>query len=318
MSTSENDYVALFADDDPVNLSGRDKYPHIFCMPVSDTPIVVDLESGLYIRSKANTNCMQQMIDDRFAEDFGNERLYHARSGLSIRQIDGIYDHTLQHPNIRHVFFDHDLTLTCHQGLISVDQMCRVCESLPLTVSKYFDQWVSYFLGSTRRYQALCNLLANLKAKNIKTYILTKQPDTVTIEHFLRLCKLDAFFPRSRCISSTLIGKEKLTIINEIIGPSHVSRSPRSQSKPLSDHPTSDALRKKSPTQPIKKPPASASSVASEPHVGSPTWTMPTVSPSKQAHNIGTLKKTPAPANYKHETTNAPKARNSPSRRKKS
>ena len=72
MSRSEY-YIALFADDDPENLAARDQYPHIHCIHVSDTPIVVDLESGMYIRSKANTNGMQQMLDDLFSEDFGND-----------------------------------------------------------------------------------------------------------------------------------------------------------------------------------------------------------------------------------------------------
>jgi len=218
MSSTEHEHVALFADDDPDNLVDRDRYPHIGCIPVSETPIVVEHESGQYVRSKANTNRMQQMIDDLFSSSFGNERLYHARSGLSIRQIDGIYEQTTQHPHIRDVFFDHDLTLTCHRGLISIEQMQKVCEAFPLTVSKFFDQWVSYFFGSMRRYQALYQLLDNLKANRIRTYIITKQPDTHTIEHFLRLCKLHGFFPHNRCISSAQLGKEKLSIINDVLG----------------------------------------------------------------------------------------------------
>lgn len=295
MSSFEYNYIALFADDDPANLAERDKYPHICCIPVSDTPIVVDLESGLYIRSKANTNDMQQMIDDRFVEDFGNERLYHARSGLSIRQIDGIYDQTTQHPSIRHVFFDHDLTLTCHQGLISIDQMNRVCDSFPLTVSKYFDQWVSYFFGSSRRYQALYNLLDNLKAGKIKTYILTKQPDTLTIEHFLRLCKLHVFFPHSRCISSAQLGKEKLTIINDVLGiarPPTASRSPRGQAKTSAAHVT-------------QSPPKAGQLI--EPLPIGATTAIPTTSrpPEKPAH--------PGASSAKRGGAH----RNSPTRRKK-
>jgi hypothetical protein len=175
----------------------------------------------------------------------------------------------MMHPNIRHVFFDHDLTLTCHQGLISIDQMNKVCATFPLTVSKHFDQWVSYFFGSTRRYQALHQLLDNLNAKGIKTYIITKQPDTLTIEHFMRLCKLHTFFPHSRCISSTLVGKEKLAIINEVTGSSsHVSRSPRHQSKgtTASDPSVGDAPRKKS-----GKRPDTGSTNASPPPPSPPT-----------------------------------------------
>ena len=335
MSSSKYDYVALFADDDPVNLEQSDKFPHIFCIPVSDTPIVVDYDSGLYIRSKANTNRMQEMIDRRFAEDFGDERLYHARSGLSVRQIDGIYDHAMMHPNIRHVFFDHDLTLTCHQGLISIEQMSGVCSSFPLTTSKHFDQWVSYFFGSTRRYQALYQLLDNLNTKGIKTYIITKQPDTLTIEHFMKLCKLNTFFPHSRCISSTLVGKEKLAIINEVTGlSSRVSRSPRSQSKSPIEASVVDAPNNK---KADKKPDTSKTAVVGAlspnpgvplssgrtqtnrpviqeaPSVASPSKQPPVSSPTHATTAQSTGGMTKIATNRKGDSSN----RNSPSRRKK-
>jgi hypothetical protein len=337
---SSSDYVALFADDDPANLEERDKFPHICCIPVSDTPIVIDYDSGMYIRSKANTNRMQQEIDERFTEDFGDERLYHARSGLNIRQIDGIYDHAMMHPNIRHVFFDHDLTLTCHQGLISIDQMNKVCATFPLTVSKHFDQWVSYFFGSTRRYQALHQLLDNLNAKGIKTYIITKQPDTLTIEHFMRLCKLHTFFPHSRCISSTLVGKEKLAIINEVTGSSsHVSRSPRHQSKgtTASDASVGDAPRKKSgkrpdagstnasPPQPSPPPTLSSGRSQASRNVASPSK-QPPASPSSIARlqsPASAIATFPPPTTTGGVTKTATSRkgdgqnRNSPSRRKK-
>jgi hypothetical protein len=229
---------------------------------------------------------MQGMIDAAFANDFENEKLYHARSGLTIRQIDDILiKHIKLHPSIKHVFFDHDLTLTCHQGLISIEKMNAVNIAFPLEQRTNFIQWASYFFGTPTRYYAIASLLENLKEKGIKTYILTKQPDTVTIEHFIRMCKLDAFFPPERCISSTKIGKEKLNIISETLGLQlPFNRSPRKQkgcSRAATQSPSATKTQPTSQKAPATQTPPTSQKAPATPQL-TITYKHPDLKPPKE------------------------------------
>tara|TARA_B110000483_G_scaffold26874_1_gene32432 strand:- start:1404 stop:2135 length:732 start_codon:yes stop_codon:yes gene_type:complete len=181
-------------------------------------------EDGEIYRPQSEKNQIQEELDQLFDSNFG-ERMYNNDGGIDDALMVKLVNFFKKNPSCTTIYFDHDLTLTCHHGLLETHILNAFFSRFVLD-NKTFNQYVGYFFGGLGRYKKLKKLLDKLRSMNITIKILTKQPDTKSIELNMKLCKLDEYF--DEYISSEKKNMEKLDWIQkEIDRGMRSSKSPR-------------------------------------------------------------------------------------------
>lgn len=226
---------AIFADDnEELNAQPEElrKYPEIKYIKVSDGNLAVNTETDELYRPEKEKNIVQEVLDRAYMNNF-QEYMYRIESGITPRQLNDILKTCTKH-KCSHVYLDHDLTLTCHHGLLDEKELKQIYQQY-VTDDQHFRYFIVYFFGSYKRYECIRTFLVQLGEQNIKRIILTKQPCTKTIKAFMKLCRLDHLF--DDFISSIKRKKEKLEIISHEIQKNRPkntekNRSPRRNRSP--------------------------------------------------------------------------------------
>lgn len=207
-----NEIQAIFVDDnEELNAPKQelDKYPEILYVKASDGSLAIDQDTNDYYRPTGEKNHLQQTLDDAFLKHFG-EYMYRIESGITQNDMKKILNVCKTNEKCGYVFLDHDLTLTCHHGLLEEKQLVDLFTRY-VTDQKSFKHFAAYFFGGYKRYEQIIAFLKKLGESNVKRVILTKQPNTRSIEVLMKLCRVDYLF--DDYISSIKRKKEKLEII---------------------------------------------------------------------------------------------------------
>lgn len=242
-------YLAAFVDDNKELNAPDDKlemHPSIAFFLSSYGKLATDEEGEIY-RAQSEKNEIQDKLDQLFFENFG-ERMYQNDSGIDDALITTIIGFLKKTPSCKVIYLDHDLTLTCHHGLLD-ESILNAFYNTYITDSKSFNQYAGYFFGNIARYRKIKKFLAKLRNMGITIKILTKQPDTKSIECNMRLCKLDTFF--DEYISSEKRKLEKLDLIQKDIEKINKGvRSPRINKNRSPKMLTKQTKKTKSPKKP--------------------------------------------------------------------
>lgn len=239
-----NEIQAIFVDDNEELNAPRhelDKYPEIMYVKASDGSLAIDQDTNDYYRPTREKNPIQQALDDAFLKHF-DEYMYRIESGITQNDMKKILNVCKANETCSHVFLDHDLTLTCHHGLLEETQLVDLFTRY-VKDPKSFKHFAAYFFGSYKRYEQIVAFLQKLGEANVKRVILTKQPNTGAIEALMKLCRLDYLF--DDYISSIKRKKEKLEIIRIEINKKRRKKQPQHQKSPQQRSPKRRSPKKK-------------------------------------------------------------------------